>query len=71
MPCSNDFEEEPYENFVGKGENAGYQYFLPFRQRFLPCEKTILVILSILAHYQTRNFRPFQTERVCRQQFQI
>ena len=24
-----------------------------------------------LTHYQTTNFRPFQTERVCRRQFQI
>ena len=26
---------------------------------------------DILTHYQTTNFRLFQTERVCRQQFQI
>ena len=24
-----------------------------------------------LTHYQTTNFRPFRTERVCRRQFQI
>ena len=27
--------------------------------------------LTILTHYQTTNFRLFQTERVCRRQFQI
>ena len=26
---------------------------------------------SLLTHYQTTNFRLFQNERVCRQQFQI
>ena len=30
----------------------------------------ILLALA-LTHYQTTNFRIFQTERVCRQQFQI
>ena len=28
-------------------------------------------ILQLLTHYQTTNFRLFQTERVCRRQFQI
>ena len=29
------------------------------------------MVLTGLTHYQTINFRLFQTERVCRQQFQI
>ena len=29
----------PFENIVGKGENAGNQYFLLFQQRFLPFPK--------------------------------
>ena len=32
----------------------------------IPCSKTLQ-----LTHYQTTNFRLFQTERVCRRQFQI
>ena len=31
----------------------------------------LLCFSSILTHYQTTNFRLFQTERVCRRQFQI
>ena len=27
----------PFENIVGKGENAGNQHFLLFPQCFLPC----------------------------------
>ena len=37
-------------------------------------EHQISILLSadlILTHYQTTNFRLFQTERVCRRQFQI
>ena len=33
--------------------------------------KLILWTLKLLTHYQMTNFRLFQTERVCRQQFQI
>ena len=33
IPTFNDPKEE---NIVGKGENAGYQHFLLFPQRFLP-----------------------------------
>ena len=32
---------------------------------------SIGLIFLMLTHYQTRNFRLFQTERVCKQQFQI
>ena len=30
---------KPIENMVGKGENAGYQHFLPFPPYFLPFPK--------------------------------
>ena len=30
-----------------------------------------MIIILLLTHYQTTNFRMFQTERVCRRQFQI
>ena len=36
VPCFNDMEKEPFENIVGKGENAGNQHFLHFPQSFLP-----------------------------------
>ena len=31
---------KPFENIVGKGENAGDQHFLLFQQCFLPVQKT-------------------------------
>ena len=31
----------------------------------------IQTMILLLTNYQTTNFRPFQTERVCRRQFQI
>ena len=34
---------EPFENIMGKGENAGRQHFLLFPQYFLPIPKRILV----------------------------
>ena len=49
------------ENTLGKGENAGYQHFLLFRQCF-PQPPSF-------THYQTTNFRLVQTETVCRRQF--
>ena len=36
----------PFENIVGKGENAGNQHFLLFPQRFLPFFDTNLIQLS-------------------------
>ena len=54
------------ENIVEKGENADYQHFLFFPQCFQE-----LPLPEVLTHYQRTNFRLFQTERVCRQQFQI
>ena len=34
------------------------------------CNRCLHCQFSVLTHYQTTNFRPFQTERVCRRQFQ-
>ena len=31
--------KKPFENIVGKGENAGYQHFLLFPQCFLPNQR--------------------------------
>ena len=58
---------KPFENIVGKGENAGKHHFLLFPQCFLPSPKQI----STFNPFTNDNFRLFQTERVCRQQFQI
>ena len=51
------------KNKMRKGEIACYKQFLLFSQCFPQ--------LHILTHYQTTNFRFFQTDRVCRRQFQI
>ena len=45
-PTFNDLEEETFENIVGKGESAGNQHFLFFRQCFLPYLKQILIFQS-------------------------
>ena len=42
---------------------------LPYKPMFLQTQSRRL--LKTLTHCQTANFRRFQTERVCRQQFQI
>ena len=62
---------KPFENIVGKGENAVKQHFLPFPQCFLPFPKQISIFQRNLILSQTTNFRLFQTERFCRRQFQI
>ena len=36
-------EKRPFENIVGKGENAGYQHFLFFPQCFLTIPKRISI----------------------------
>ena len=36
MPTFNDLKKKPFENVVGKGENAGNQHFLLFPLCFLP-----------------------------------
>ena len=53
---------ERVENFSDIRENADNQHFLLF--------PNVSEILPPLTHYQTTNLRLFQTERVCRRQFQ-
>ena len=40
--------KKPFENIVGKGENAGYQHFLLFPQCFLSFPKQSLILKSHL-----------------------
>ena len=53
------------------------KYALPYRVidavvfHFLGYVFILYLTLCYLTHYQTTNFRLFQTERVCRRQFQI
>ena len=47
------------QKILGNEENAGYQHF----------DKPSFS--GLLTHYQTTNFRLFQTKRVCRRQFQL
>ena len=54
-------------NIVEKGKIAQNEQFHLFPQCFLMQS----VSSNPLTHYQTTNFRLFQTERVCRRQFQI
>ena len=58
------------ENIVWKGEIACNKQFLLFSQCFLSYIALIFHFKCTKTHYQTTNFRFFQTERVCRQ-FQI
>ena len=39
IPSLNDLKKQPFENIVGKQENAGYQHFLLFPQCFLPFQR--------------------------------
>ena len=63
------------ENTVGKGEIARYEQFLLFPHCFQKAcfqgRQKVSLSGNGLNHFQTTNFRLFQTERVCRQQFQI
>ena len=38
----------PFENIVGKGENAGYQQMLVTHNVFCPSQKKYLIFLSLL-----------------------
>ena len=40
--------KEPFENIIGKGENAGDQHFLLFPQRFLSFPKQISIFESFI-----------------------
>ena len=53
------------------GESTNNQHIILFTQYLLPYQIKIQPARPHLTHYQTTNFRLFQTERVCRQQFQI
>ena len=49
----NDPEKKPFENIVGKGENAGNQHFLLFPQCSLPIPKRISSFkLHLICHLQ-------------------
>ena len=39
IPTFNNPRKKPFENIVGKGENAGNQYLLLFPQCFLPYQR--------------------------------
>ena len=41
--------KNPFENIVGKGENAGNQHFLLFPQCFLPFPKEFSVTFILLS----------------------
>ena len=46
-------KKKPFENIVGKGENAGNHHFLLFPQCFLPTPKRISVFkLHLFCHLQ-------------------
>ena len=59
------------ENSVRKGEIATTKQFLLFSQCFLPYMVHTFHFKCTLTHYQTTNFRLFQTERVCRSYFKF
>ena len=49
---------KPFENIVGKRENAGNQHFLLFPQCFLPFSKEISILQShLLCRLQIRSIR--------------
>ena len=63
------------ENIVRKEEIACYKQFLLFSQCFPQLYNAVLRQNAVLCgngltHYQTTTFRLFQTEKVCRRQFQ-
>ena len=60
VPNFNDLDKRAFENIEGKEKMLVTSIF-SFSSMFF----------SLSTHYQTTNFRLFQTERVCRQQFQI
>ena len=44
---------------------------LPTQKSIVKLETSLPTLTVVLTHYQTTNFSLFQTERVCRRQFQI
>ena len=63
------------ENKFGKAENA--DFFVEKRNPQMISKSHFLKVIKkvglvgCLTHYQTTNFRLFQIERLCRQQFRI
>ena len=47
MTTSDAFEENLYENIVGKGENVGNQHFLIFLRCFLSMKNKTIVLVHI------------------------
>ena len=60
------FVNDRVKNIVGKGQITGPHHLVLFAQSVQKFSFSRLLTLS-----QTTNSRHFQTERVCRQQFQI
>ena len=49
--------KRPFENIMGKGENAGNQHFLLFPHCFLPIPKPIsILLLHFICHMQMLSF---------------
>ena len=48
-------KKKPFENIVGKGENASHQHFLLFPQCFLPFSKEISIFQSHLSSANASN----------------
>ena len=75
-----DFVVDMVEKFVVKGQNGEFPHSLHFPQCCPKASSAVLLNLRhlvkdnfffLLTHFQMTNFRLFQTERVCRRQFQI
>ena len=53
---------KPFENIVGKGENAGNQHFLLFSQYFLLLSKSEIIILTTFDLSSAKAFNLDQAE---------
>ena len=59
---------KPYENVVGKGENAGNQHFLLFPQGFPPFPKQVSVLSSATVfNFVQSKIRMFGEELILQQ----
>ena len=59
LPHNPDLKKKPFENIVGKGENAGNQHFLLFPHYFPPFPKRISITL-ILSSANASNLEQFK-----------
>ena len=58
-PTFNNFEKKPFQNIVGKGENAGKKHCILFPQCFLTLfEKVSIFPLNLLYHCKCFQFGP-------------